>query len=124
MRNNPTSVLIVDDQKFYRSLLEDLLKKEGYKPNSINNGYDAIEEVKKNQHDIVFLDLHMPEIDGMETLKRIKKIKKDQIVLMVTDRIDVITVTRFLKEGAVDYIQKPISDKGLLRALHSAYRKR
>jgi DNA-binding response OmpR family regulator len=120
MVKNQTSILIVDDQKIFCSAMEILLKKIGYEPKSVNNGYDAIEEVKKNPKDLIFLDVTMPGIDGIETLKKIKEIKNDQIVIMLTARGDVETVTKLLKEGADDYIQKPIKDLELLRILNSA----
>ena len=72
----------MDDDKFFRSWLEDLLTEVGYEPISVNNGYDAINEVKKNPKDIIFLDVNMPGIDGIETLKKIKEINSDQIVIM------------------------------------------
>ena len=119
MGKNQTSILIVDDQKFFCSSLEDFLREEGYEANSVHNGYDAIEEVKKNQHDIVFLDVNMPGIDGIKTLSRIKKINNDQIVIMITARDDMDTITKSLKEGANDYMQKPIANEQLLRILNS-----
>ena len=124
MGKNQPSILIVDDQKFFCSSLEDFLKEEGYEPNSVHNGYDAIEEVKKNQYDVVFLDVNMPGIDGIKTLNRIKKINNNQIVIMITARDDMDTITKMLKGGADDYIQKPIANEELLRALHSVNGKR
>jgi DNA-binding NtrC family response regulator len=124
MGKNNTPILIVDDQNICCSLMEILLKKKGYESKSVNNGFDAIEEVKKTQYDVIFLDVTMPGIDGLGTLKRIKKINKDQIVIMLTTIGDVDTITELLKEGADDYIQKPITDEELLRILTSAKEKR
>ncbi len=124
MEKNNTSVLIVDDEILFCQMLEELLREEGFTPISVNNGYDAIKELKKNPHDVIFMDVNMPGIDGIETLKRIKQINNDQIVIMLTARGDVDTVIKLLKEGADDYIQKPIADKKLLSILHSANEKR
>jgi DNA-binding response OmpR family regulator len=66
----------------------------------------------------------MPGIDGLETLERIKKNNKDQIVIMITARGDVHTIIKLFQEGADDYIQKPMANEELLRALHSANEKR
>ena len=124
MEKNQPSILIVDDSKFFCSWLEDFLKKEGYESKTVNNGYKAIDEVKKDQKDIIFMDVNMPGIDGFGTLRRIKKINKDLIVIMITAKGDVNTVTKLLKGGADDYIQKPIANEERLRALHSANGKR
>ncbi len=124
MGKNNTSILIVDDQKICCSFMEILLKKNGYESISVNNGFDAIAEVRQTQYDVIFLDVTMPGINGLSTLQRIKKIDKNQIVIMLTTIGDVDTITMLLKEGADDYIQKPITDEELLGILNSAKEKR
>ena len=124
MEKNRPSILIVDDEIPFCQMLEELLKEEGFEPISVNNGYDAVEEVKKNQHDIIFLDINMPGINGIEALKRIKQINNEQIVIMLTVIDDVDTVIKLIKEGANNYISKPVVAQELLHALYSASEKR
>ncbi len=76
-------ILVVDDEHVMRSLLTDVLEDRGYKVQSVYNGKDALDVMKDNFFEIVFIDVHMPVMDGIQALKAIKKLSpKTEIVMM------------------------------------------
>jgi len=99
-------ILIVDDEEPLRESMKILLSK---KHNLIfaTHGMDAIEMVKKESPDMVFLDIYMPEIDGLEVLSRIKDLEPQLPVVMITAVNTVWSAVEAMKRGAYDYITKP-----------------
>ena len=75
MKNSKGNILVVDDEKSRREILQIFLKNEGYNVSLANNGKSATEAVKKDIFDLVITDMNMPKVDGMELLKNIKEIK-------------------------------------------------
>lgn len=75
-------ILIVDDEENIRILFKEELEEEGYKIDVASNGYEALEKVKEAPFDLVVLDIKMPGMDGIQTLNEIKKINKDQHVIL------------------------------------------
>ncbi|MCX8110443.1 MAG: response regulator [Syntrophorhabdaceae bacterium] len=75
-------ILIVDDEENIRILFKEELEEEGYKIDLASNGYEALEKIKKSPFDLVVLDIKMPGMDGIQTLNEIKKINKDQHVIL------------------------------------------
>lgn len=106
-------ILVVDDEPEICSFLDRYLTKKGYKVFTSLNGEDAIKTVKDERPHIVLLDIRMPGIDGIETLKRIKEVDKNTGVIMVTAVKDEETAKNALKLGADDYITKPMDLKYL-----------
>jgi len=92
-------VMIVDDEKDFLYTLEYWLKSKGYQVFTANNGGGAIEIIKKETLDIIFLDLHMPVMDGVETLKNIREFNKDIPVVIITDYVSDDKVTEAEKYG-------------------------
>ena len=92
-------VMIVDDEKDFLYTLEYWLKSKGYQVFTANNGGGAIEIIKKETLDIIFLDLHMPVMDGVETLKNIRELNKDIPVIMITAYVSDERVTEAEKYG-------------------------
>lgn len=102
------SVLIVDDDKSVNDFLERFLRQKGYLSiQSVKTGQAAIEIIKKEDIKLVLLDIKLPDMDGIETLKKIKEIKKDMNVIMITGFPEEATAREALKLGAYDYIIKP-----------------
>ncbi len=102
------SVLICDDDKSVNNFLERFLKQKGYLSiQSVGTGQAAIEIIKKEDIKLVLLDIKLPDMDGIETLKKIKEIKKDMNVIMITGFPEEATAREALKLGAYDYIIKP-----------------
>lgn len=101
------SILIVDDDEVMQETLCDVLRKRGYEIFSIGSGNGALSTVKKNVIDLILLDMKLPDIDGLEVLKRIKEFDTEILVIMMTAYSDVQTAVSAMKSGAYDYINKP-----------------
>jgi len=104
-------VMIVDDHKEILQFFQNVLETLDYQVVTAKNGIDALNIFKKEKPDIVFLDIRMPEIDGIETLKRMKHLDKEckSTVIMLTGWGDIETARQAMHLGAYDYITKPIS---------------
>ncbi len=102
-------ILVVDDEELIRWSLEQNLKEEGYATLTAATGEEALKLVRDELPDLVFLDLQLPGIGGMEVLPKIKEINKDIIVIIITALGVVEMVVRAMKLGAYDYINKPFN---------------
>ncbi|MBM4341162.1 MAG: sigma-54-dependent Fis family transcriptional regulator [Deltaproteobacteria bacterium] len=107
-------ILIAEDEKTQRDLLEGFLKKEGFSVEAASDGKQAIEKIEGTFFDIAFLDYKMPELDGLHTLREIRKRFPDLPVVMMTAYGTVETAVASMKEGAIDYLTKPIDLDELL----------
>ena len=106
-------ILVVDDEEEVLNTLKILLTIKGYTVHTAKDGLSAIEKVKEVNPHIVLLDVIMPGIGGIDTLKEIKKISPKTAVIMVTAVIDEELAKRAVQLGADDYITKPIDFKYL-----------
>jgi DNA-binding NtrC family response regulator len=102
-------VLIIDDQKLLRMSLAESLIGEGYEVSSTDTGEKGLVLLEEFSPDIIMLDLKLPGINGIETLKRIKKKRSKTIVLLMTAYGEVETAVEAMRLGAYDYISKPFS---------------
>ena len=100
-------ILVVDDEAYTRAFFYELLKEKGYKVSIVEDGRKAIATTKKESFDLVFLDVRMPDIDGVETCKAIKKTSPKTIVIMMSGYPVEDEVREALKLGASDYVAKP-----------------
>ena len=107
-------ILIAEDEKTQRDLLEGFLKKEGFSVEAVANGREALQRLQGGFFDIVALDYKMPELDGLQTLKEIRKLDPDLPVIMMTAYGTIETAVTSMKEGALDYLTKPIDLEELL----------
>ncbi|OGP91633.1 MAG: two-component system response regulator [Deltaproteobacteria bacterium RBG_16_48_10] len=108
------NILIAEDEKTQREILEGFLKKEKFEVEAVANGREALLKLKDQLFDIVLLDYKMPEIDGFQTLKEIRRLYPDLPVVMMTAYGTVETAVASMKEGALDYLTKPIDLDELL----------
>src|SRR5207244_1006021 len=113
-------VLIVDDESSIRQSLLGALKDEGYRVSAAASGAEAIERLRTDRPDVVLLDIWMPEMDGLETLRRIKVDWPDQFVVMMSGHGNIETAVRATKLGAFDFIENPLSLERLLVILQNA----
>lgn len=102
-------ILVVDDEVEVVRLLQSFLTAKGYEVETALNGAEAIAKVKERKPDIVLLDMMMPGMGGIDTLKEIKKIDLRIGVIMVTAVVDEELGRRVIELGAYDYITKPIN---------------
>ena len=102
------SVLVVDDEAAQREALSGFLKKKGYQVSTAQSGKEAIEKVKNAPIDLVLTDLRMPDADGMEVLQKTKEVNPDVDVIVMTAFGSIEGATNAMKDGAIDFITKPI----------------
>ncbi|MGB3340501.1 MAG: sigma-54 dependent transcriptional regulator [bacterium] len=102
-------ILIVDDDEAQRSLLAGYLKKKDYTVTTAASGHEAIAENQDKGFDLVILDLKMPEIDGIETMAKIKEIDPETYFIILTGYGTVESAVEAMKIGAYDYLGKPIN---------------
>ena len=110
-------ILCVDDNEDLRNSLVQLFKAEDFDVETAANGVIALEKLKHNLYDLVLLDMMMPEMDGMTTLKEMKKNHVFPNVIMLTAVDDVATALECIKLGAKDYISKPYDPEELLHTV-------
>ncbi|MFC1480396.1 response regulator [Candidatus Omnitrophota bacterium] len=100
-------ILIIDDSLEMCRLLQDFLTTEGYEAIMAHSAQEGFEKLKKEKPKVVLLDIKMPETDGIDTLKHIKRINKNICVIMITGVMDENMAKKALKLGAMDYVTKP-----------------
>src|SRR5687767_5293031 len=101
-------VLVVDDELEVRQILLEFLSRRGYDVTTAAGGAEALAVVGTVKPDLVLLDVAMPDMDGVETLKQIVAIDPALAVIMVTANADIGVTSRLLALGAVDYVPKPV----------------
>ncbi len=100
-------ILVVDDEESIREFLEIMLKKEGYEPTCVEDGKVALETIKKKSFDLVISDLQMPNMTGIELLRKVREQDSEMIFMMITAFGTTETAVEAMKLGAYDYITKP-----------------
>ena len=100
-------ILVVDDEAIIRTNLERILIEEDYQVTSVSTGTDALASLGRSDVDLVLLDLNLPDIHGIEVLKKAKELDPDLLVIVVTGYASVESAVEALKLGAYDYIKKP-----------------
>ena len=101
-------ILVVDDDTGVREALSEFLLSLGYVVVAVDNGEAALTEYGKGDFDVVMADLIMPNMDGMELLRRIREIKNNEVIfLMITGHPSIGTAVEAINRGADDYITKP-----------------
>lgn len=118
------NVLIVDDEHEFLDMIVKRMRKRGITCEGIDNGEAAIERIKKGDIDVVLLDVKMPGLDGVETLREIKRLKPLIEVVMLTGHASVESGIEGMKLGAFDYLMKPMELEPLLEKLHDAYERK
>ena len=104
---NP-EVLIVDDNSSLCKTMSFVLKRKGYSVTTAKDGFEAIERVKERSFDMILIDIKMPHLNGVETLRRIKMIRPEAVVMMMTAYAVEDLVQDALQEGVFGVIYKPL----------------
>lgn len=113
-------ILVVDDEDGIRVSLAGILEDEGFRVMFANDGVTALEVLRKELPDVVLLDIWMPRMDGIETLKKIKETYPQLLVVMMSGHGTIETAVKSTKMGAYDFIEKPISMEKLLVTIRNA----
>jgi DNA-binding NtrC family response regulator len=114
------SILIVDDEESVRDSLYSWFIEDGYRVECAENARRALSMLESDSFDIILADIKMPGMDGLEMLRRIKLLKSDSIVIVITAFATVDTAVQALKDGAFDYITKPFDPDDLSHLIRNA----
>jgi len=117
------TILVVDDEENILETLRGILEDEGYKVVTVSSGEQAISSYPEVSPDLVLMDVWMPGIDGIETLKALKNIDKDGCVIMISGHSNIDTAVHALKLGAYDFLEKPLSLNKVLILIKRALEK-
>ncbi len=109
----PIRVLVVDDEVDFASALAVRLRRRGYDAEAVFSGTAAIEQARKTEYDAILLDLKMPGMDGLETIRQLRKIDPHAQVVVLTGHGTVAAGIEGMQIGAADFLQKP-ADIGML----------
>lgn len=107
MANSNSKVLVIDDQPGIRRLLVEVLTEEGYNVVTASNGYEGVQQVKDTNPDLILMDMKMPGMDGIETLRELKRIGQASRVIMMTAYGELELINQAQQLGAYAYITKP-----------------
>jgi len=117
-------ILIVDDEPGVRSALEAILADEGFLVDAVGSGEDGLEAAGRKEYDALLLDVWLPGIDGLETLKQLRGRGVDTEVVMISGHGTIDTAVRATKLGAFDFVEKPLSLEKTLVVIRNALRQR
>ncbi|HXH65290.1 MAG TPA: sigma-54 dependent transcriptional regulator [Mariprofundaceae bacterium] len=117
-------VMIVDDERPIRESLQGLLEDEGYAVVCAASGEEAVARFRKQPVDCIVLDIWMPGIDGLETMNRLRQMDDDVPVIVMSGHATIDTAVRATRQGAYDFLEKPLSSERLLILLRNAVEKR
>lgn len=115
-----TKILVIDDERSIRNTLKDILGLEGHIVDVAESGITGLELIRYNDYDIVLCDIKMPEMDGIEVLKKIMEIKRETTVVMISGHGNIETAVEAIKLGAFDFIVKPLDLNRLLITIRNA----
>lgn len=125
MSNQPARVLIVDDNEYILHSLKGILELSGYAVDTAEDGVEALHKVSDSYFDIVVSDIEMPNIDGLEFLRRLKNTLNTSIpVILMTGYLNPNYAIEAIRLGAIDFIIKPLDANQILRSIHAQVKKK
>ena len=113
-------ILIIDDEKSIRRALREILEFEEFEVDEAENGKEGVEKATKQYYDIIFCDIKMPQMDGMEVLDAFQKEKVSSPVIMISGHGNIETAVEAIKKGAFDFIEKPLDLNRILVTIRNA----
>ena len=119
--NKREKILIVDDEKIIRESLYHWFEDDGYTVEAAESGESALKKFLVESSDLLLVDLKMPGMGGLELLKEVKKINPETIVIMITAYASVNSAIAAIKDGAYDYVTKPIDPDDLANLVSKAF---
>lgn len=115
-----SKILIIDDERSIRRALREILEFENFEVHEAENGKEGLEKIQATTYDIIFCDIKMPLMDGMEVLDEIQKAKIDVPVIMISGHGNIETAVDAIKKGAFDFIEKPLDLNRILVTIRNA----
>lgn len=113
-------ILIIDDERAIRRALREILEFEDFQVDEAENGKEGVDKAKRTLYDIIFCDIKMPEMDGMEVLDALNKEKIESPVIMISGHGTIETAVEAIKRGAFDFIEKPLDLNRILVTVRNA----
>lgn len=113
-------VLVVDDDRHLGETLKDILEDREYKTRFVDSGIEAVKILEKDSYDVILLDIKMQPLNGLDTLRKIKQIRPDTIVIMMTAYSLEDVVRACIKEGAVGVLYKPVNIEKVVALVEAA----
>ncbi len=117
-------ILVIDDERSIRSTLKDILEFEGYVVEVAENGKQGLERALSIAYDLIYSDIKMPEMDGIEVLEALRKAEVETPVVMISGHGNIETAVECIRKGAFDFIEKPIELNRLLITTKNALEKK
>ncbi len=115
-----SKILIIDDERAIRRALREILEFEEFEVDEAENGKVGLEKAKNGGYDIIFCDIKMPEMDGMEVLEEVLKADIDSPMIMISGHGNIETAVQAIKKGAFDFIEKPLDLNRILVTIRNA----
>lgn len=116
-------ILIIDDERSIRNSLKEILVDEGYDVDVAENGIQGCQMVDKEKYSVIFCDIKMPEMDGLEVLTKLNEMGVESAIVMISGHGDINTAVDCIKRGAFDFIQKPLDLNRILITIKNATEK-
>ena len=113
-------ILIVDDDRAIRNSFGEILMDEGYEVAKAEDGPGALKAVEEERFDVIFCDIKMPGMDGVEVLEKFMEMNLDAAVVMISGHGDISTAVECIKKGAFDFVEKPLDLQRLLITIKNA----
>lgn len=113
-------ILIIDDEKAIRRALREILEFEECHVEEAENGKEGIEKLQKNEYDLIFCDIKMPIMDGLDVLSNAMKLNIETPIIMISGHGNIETAVQAIKDGAFDFIEKPLDLNRILVTLRNA----
>jgi two-component system sensor histidine kinase/response regulator len=114
-------VMVIDDDEIMRLSCEQILKKVGYHVETFGNGHEGIERLKVVRPQLLVVDIKMPELDGFEVIKIVRKIDPDLVIVVITGYATIETAVDAMKAGAYDFLPKPFTPSELRLIIDRAF---
>lgn len=124
MNNSDVKILIVDDEQIVRDSLTHWFEEDGYQVSSAADAFDVLKDLQPGKYDIMLVDIKMPKMSGLELLEKVKEIDPDCIVIIITAYASVPSAVQALKNGAFDYVTKPIDPDELSHLIKNAIKQK
>ena len=117
---NKEKILVIDDEVGIRSSLKGILEDEGYTIKTVVSGEDALKLLQKENFELILLDIWLPQMNGIEILKKIKKMDENPQVVMISGHGSIETAVQAIKLGAYDFLEKPLSLEKVILTVKNA----
>lgn len=117
-------VLVIDDEEPIREILSQIISEAGYQIQVVEDGKFGLIAMAENDYDVVLLDLHLPDIPGLELIPKLKVISPETSLIMITGHATVESAVRAIRAGAYDYLEKPLHAEDVLLAIRQGAERR